>query len=268
MKNLIRFVFFCLLILSSSGHAKVCLISDVDDTLRVSHVKGKPLERFLNAFDFTAFPAIAEVFRQMAKGADAEVHYVSFAPHFYMKESHQYFLYRNGLPKGTMHLRRGQNSDHKLQTIRRILETSNCTSVIFFGDNADKDPMVYAQITHEFPNVEFATFIHQIYEQEVERSRLRPGQQGYLTALDLSQVLLDRGLVTEEGLRLIFREWTSADILPTDLLNSWNRRLPEWFEGTKWQPPTETPVRYAEFRNFLIQKVLTCEDLLDSGAGN
>jgi hypothetical protein len=231
---------------------KTCIVSDIDDTLRMSHVKGHWFERFLNAFKFDAFWGIPEIMNQVRAQGQAEVFYVSNAPKLWMSYSHQRFLEENGFSDGPMILRDGPTVTHKLKWIRTILDTQNCTDVIFFGDNADQDPLIYALIRQQYRHVKIRTYIHQIYPYQNESNRRRDYQVGYLTALDLSLRLAEDGLLKPHRLEVVLQALYDQSTAKPELLNSWKLMLPDWFEGTRWQPSLPTPFRFDEFRRLVL----------------
>lgn len=185
----------------SQVQAKMILISDIDDTLKNSHVLDKS-ESLLNAGRTQNLLMGMNVAYHAVKRGEPDIgfYYVSNAPRSLMENKHRKFLSSHQFPSGNLRLRPNIfQDDFKLTEIRKILQTEAPSKVILVGDNGERDAAIYAQIEKEYPHLEFATFIHQPYSRLDPEDRgggLEPGQTGFITSLDLILHLRQLGVVT------------------------------------------------------------------------
>lgn len=151
-------------------NARFGIISDIDDTILVSHstqtMKKLQLMLLRNAYTRKPFPGVAAFYRSLNKGPGISDN----NPIFYVSSS-EWNLYDlltdfcnfNKFPKGVFLLReietdifkfwksgRG-NHNHKFDKIKTIFNSFPHLSFILVGDNGQQDPYIYLQIAKEFP---------------------------------------------------------------------------------------------------------------------
>ncbi|WP_316819659.1 App1 family protein [Pedobacter gandavensis] len=168
------------------------IISDVDDTVMVSHSAtiGRRLrELFIkNPRTRKTFPGIAEFYRQLALS-----HTTADQPNpFFYVSSTEWNLYDylletfrfNRLPEGafllnqlkrwTSLIKTGKTGhEGKLIRLRRIMAVFPKQKFILFGDNSQKDPTIYARIAEKFPENVAAIFIRNVRQgKEIESRRI------------------------------------------------------------------------------------------------
>lgn len=221
--------------LGAEAKTRVLLVSDIDDTIKVSHILnwGGKLTRAANVS--TPFRGMAELYR-LIKQQDllsTQIVYLSNAPERIagmplMDISHRSFLSLNNFPFGEMELRENlQDKQHKIRTLRRLMGELKPEVVILFGDNGEKDPEVYNQFYKEYSKeTKIFSFIHQLYSSKsalylpdfvLEKgSVIYPEQIGYVTPIEVSYVLKSSGLISESSYRSLLR-----NILPSILRESW-----------------------------------------------
>lgn len=139
----------------------VSVISDIDDTVKVSHVINKKAliqHVFFKNYEVTeGMPAFyAELARQ-----GAYFHYVSASP-WQLYPSLRLFMEEH-YPKGCYSLRHFRAIDksfiafirssmnYKIKAISHIIQRYPEHAFILIGDSGEKDPEVYAQIYRKFP---------------------------------------------------------------------------------------------------------------------
>jgi phosphatidate phosphatase APP1 len=185
------------------------VISDIDDTLKHSHVACKRTllaNTFLRPFE--TIPGMARIFRDWwAEGA--AFHYVSSSP-WQLYEHLAAHLVGEGFPTGSFHLRSFRLRDHLLRRIL-MLRRSGKASVIrsFFkmfphrqfllvGDSCEHDPEIYGAVARRYPRQVAGILIRQI-----------PGERGlrqrYARAfrrIDAEQITLFHDATELRSLRL------------------------------------------------------------------
>lgn len=199
-------------LLIKPGDSTYGVISDIDDTILVSHstniVRKLRLMLFKNAYTRLPFKGVAGFYRALNKGYSGD----SFNPIFYVSNS-QWNLYdlltdftgfRN-IPKGVMLLqelrpfrprklikrrRAIAKHPHKLDKIRSILSTYHQLKFVLIGDSGQKDAEIYQQVVKEFPGRILAVYI-----REVRKSRE-------------DEVLLIQSALKEEGVEMLLMKDT------------------------------------------------------------
>jgi hypothetical protein len=138
----------------------VSVISDVDDTIKVSDVHDKKA-LLANTFlrEFRAIPGMADLYTRWAN-AGVAFHYVSASPwQLYVPISD--FLRAAGFPSGSLHLRRFRWADtssldlfaspekSKRRAIEPILAAFPHRRFILIGDSGELDPEIYASLARQ-----------------------------------------------------------------------------------------------------------------------
>lgn len=211
------------------------VVSDIDDTLKISHVLSAG-GKFIRALDTEAvsegMPTLFQIIRVQPE-YNTKFLYLTNAPQTLagipvMKYSHQSFLANNKFPVGSVALNPDRHDlDFKLNYLRKILSEESLQEVILFGDNGERDSEIYAQITQEFKGrMRIITFIHQIYSSEplnfidwllrFDRSDeagrgkvLQPEQIGYVTPIEVALELKNQKKLHPESW-----DWMIQKILP------------------------------------------------------
>jgi phosphatidate phosphatase APP1 len=173
------------------------IISDVDDTILITHVSSKRLmlmNTFLrNPLQRQVVPGIANAYRAMLaknpRPAAAPMFYLSATP----RQLHlalQAILDHNGMPPGVLITKRITNDAsseplldqlvYKTAKIEQILARVPHVTFTLIGDDAERDPEVFAAIREHHPSRIGSIWIRHVHP-DPQRPRL-PGQ-GDLTEL-------------------------------------------------------------------------------------
>lgn len=139
------------------------VISDIDDTVKVSHVLDKA-ELLKNTLlrEFQAAPGMSELYRTF-ETQGAVFHYVSCSP-WQLYPAITQFLRGNSFPESTFELKRFRLKDSsvgdffagpevfKPRSIDALLRAFPKRRFGLIGDSGEKDPEIYGQIAREFPD--------------------------------------------------------------------------------------------------------------------
>lgn len=214
---------------SAQAASKVLLISDIDDTIKVSHVLSTAA-KISRATDVTTpFLGMSQLYQLIVNenSSSTKVVYLSNAPDEFggvpaLTLSHQTFLNYNKFPAGELLLRDGLfEENHKLKAIRELIDNEHPEILIMIGDNGEKDSEIYEQIKNEYAEskIKMVTFIHQVYSAEnssfipdflEERGHaIFPGQNGYATPIEISLQLNEIGLLATASV-----DWMIQNIVP------------------------------------------------------
>ena len=155
------------------GPSGVSIISDIDDTVKVTHVLDR--RRMWEATFYKPFDAVDGMpasYRKLT-AAGAPVHYVSSSP-WHLAEPLLQFLSTNGLPVSSITLRHFRLKDRtslnilkpgretKPPEIEAILARYPGRRFILIGDSGEDDPEVYAQALRRHPQQIAKVYIRNI----------------------------------------------------------------------------------------------------------
>jgi len=152
------------------------VISDIDDTIRVSRVLERTaLLRGTFVEPFQSVRGMADVYRGW-KACGAQFHYLSATP-WQLYVPIATFLQRHGFPKGTFHLRDFRWRDrsllnivsspdrYKLRSIETLLQQLPQRRFVLVGDSGQHDPEVFGELARRFPRQ-----VQQVFIRDVGRS--------------------------------------------------------------------------------------------------
>jgi len=198
------------LVFAVSARAQTLFVSDVDDTIKLANVQDMS-EAVRYALDGKSrFMGMSDLYNLIAREqGDVHVVYLSKAPEWLMKSTHQFFLVFGGFPAGDYIGRTEESSEtHKLVQLRALMEKYKPRQVIFIGDNGEQDPDVYAKIVSEYANqgIEFHQFIRVVYSDfrladfvVQYATPLHEGQTGFVTPVEIAFELEKRNLLSSKA---------------------------------------------------------------------
>jgi hypothetical protein len=196
-------IFLTLFSALASANQQSILISDIDDTIKVSHVLDTDSVVANASMTRNSFMGMPSLYQALLRDQKADKFvYLSNAPERLMLWLHKRFLQSNGYPDGSLLLSRSLHAkDHKLSSIRNVIKTENPKELILIGDNGEKDTIIYAQIKREYPNLKITTYIHQVYSLAGYRNNfgkpLEIEQSGFATSLDLAAQFQRSGYLSQ-----------------------------------------------------------------------
>lgn len=191
--------------MSKEGELKpslpILLISDLDDTIKISHTQSKLVTIYRGLFRSSAFVGMATLYEEILAGhSESSFAIVSSSPPAIRKKI-QYFLSLNGFPPARITLRDWIREPsvlaYKIKSISALTESSP-HPVILVGDDTEHDPEVLAQVSKKFPGKVLARYIRMVKGRD-----LPEGTQGFFTAFDIACAELAAGrLKSEQVLRV------------------------------------------------------------------
>lgn len=241
--------------------AKILVISDIDDTLKVSHIlthEGAISSAVDSDSNFAGMP---ELFRILdLTYPDIEFHYVSLAPKLLMGGRHQDFLDKNGFPITGLHMNSGirQDKDLKNKVIRKLLAEKNPSLVIYFGDNGQFDTVVYDQMVKEFPQIPAITYIREAYSSKQDsKFPTLAGQIGFVTSLEVAVDLSNKNIFPLKGYKHI-EQTVYAQLNSENSVEVYGKMLFPWWQDCrdfKWQFEMKNPTeRYLEIKETVLER--------------
>ncbi|MNL07741.1 hypothetical protein D3C87_1284290 [compost metagenome] len=222
MKNTAKILGLALGVVLSwqSVNAKTILISDIDDTIKLSHILDKT-DAFWNVFRTENVYLGMNTAYKLLKEQDKSIEffYVSNGPKAGVGPLHDEFLDDNKFPdKDNAFYRKfgypdpnnpgkkilGLDPNHKVNVISEIIESTKPDLVILVGDNGEQDPFKYDTIVNKYPNTKFLSQIHMPYytgqiEKQYAGQALQGDQEGFATSYDMILSWFDKGIINAEA---------------------------------------------------------------------
>lgn len=164
--------------------AGVSVVSDVDDTIKISEVRDK--QRLLARtflMEFEAVPGMAALYRGWGE-AGAAFHYLSASP-WQLYDALLEFADGAGFPRGSVHLKlfRAKDSSflalfqdarsYKGPLLRALIAGAPGRRFVLVGDSGEMDPEVYADAYREFPDQVVAIYIRDVTGEGRDAPRYR-----------------------------------------------------------------------------------------------
>lgn len=232
--------------------AQTLIVSDIDDTLKISHVvnfqdaldNAYRLDNlFLGMNDLYQFIA-----NEILKKEGGAFVYLSNAPVDVMEMSHTQFLAKHKFPKGKIWLSDSYLAeDHKVNALRQLLSSRKFNRIIFLGDNGEQDSVIYDQIQKEFPEYQYETYIHLAYTSLGDGTLLRGKQVGYATPIEVVQDLTQKGRIDQQAQKR-FNDLLIPQILKSSLDKEWGKlAFPAWMDCRDIKFSKNLPQDYLKF---------------------
>lgn len=164
------------------GEQGLSVISDIDDTIKITHVHDRAaLLRQTFFRDFEAVPGMADLYARW-QAAGAAFHYVSRSP-WQLYTPLAEFVVDHGFPAGTFHMRNfrwknastlesDKDGSKKLAVIAEIFANLPQRRFVCVGDSGEHDPEVYAELARRHPQQVERIFIRCVAGEERRSARL------------------------------------------------------------------------------------------------
>lgn len=262
MKNTTTLLLATLVFSSMSASAQTLLVSDMDDTIKVSYVLDKDSVVANVAMIHNVFMGMPELYQAISQIPDVKsIKYLSNAPKKIIGDLHEKFLKLNQFPQGEFVARswydlRTGNS-HKVYSLRKFIKQYDPKEMILIGDNGEADAEIYAQIRTEYPSVLGPTYIRQAYSSIGFSGNfakpLHEGQIPFSSSVDIAVDLFKRGYLSSEAVTDHV-----LDVVP-DMLdededeNRGPSAFPEWYDCRDFKLPN-LPVLVDLKANDLLQE--------------
>jgi hypothetical protein len=201
-----------------SAQAQILVVSDVDDTIKVSHVLDKDSALANGPMVHNGFLGMPELYHAVLAHPDVRsLKYLSNAPRRFIGDIHEKFLKTNGFPKGDLVTRRWRQifsgNTHKIDSLRRFIKEHQPREMILIGDNGEHDTEIYAQIRREFPQVGGPTYIRVAYSmitRDQKGKPILPGQTGFASSIDIALDLMNKGYMKMEAVEELVKATAPA----------------------------------------------------------
>ncbi len=248
------------LVVGELSQVETLLISDIDDTLKVSRVLNK-LDLAQNGLRTdNPFLGMSSLYQlRMKSEPGLVIAYVSNAYKIIMNNSHRELLKKAQFPAGEVLLRENPvDEEHKNNAIRALVAKHNPKKLILVGDNAEGDPEIYAKASEEFKRLDIEVYIHQVYSVKAAKekgTKLHPGQVGYATAVDLAMMWSGQSLIRQQDMQNWVEQIVPLILNEKENLSAGALAFPSWMNCQDFVAPEGELVsgdlltQYVEKRN-------------------
>lgn len=208
-----KFILIISLALSFNALASVSIVSDLDDTIKITNSDDTVDGAINAALKSDVFTGITDFFKG-TKTYVNELHVLSASPGI-LRGKIQATLKKRQIEYTSIILKnpaaRETKFDYKVKAIKAIME-KNPDDFILIGDDVGQDPEAYGEIQRLNPNRVLAIYIHVI------KNRAIPAGVPYWTSFDLFLREFVAGRMTpgwvEQGLKTLLAEKNPEKIIP------------------------------------------------------
>jgi phosphatidate phosphatase APP1 len=178
------------------------LISDLDDTIKISHSQSKIITVYRGLFRSSAFAGMAQLYAELLLKHPGSAFCVVTSSPPQIKRKVEFFLSKNKFPAADLVLRDWMRQPsilkYKLRSILAMVEKASHAKVILVGDDTEHDPEVFAHVAKRFPERILARYLRAVRGRE-----LPEGSVAFFTAFDVACAELAAGrLDNDEVLRI------------------------------------------------------------------
>lgn len=171
-----------------TGPNGVSVISDVDDTIKVTEVYKDKKTMLINTFNrpMKAAPGMSAFYREL-NGSDVRFHYVSGSPR-QLYPVLEGFRVDNGFPAGSFDMKEfranpgspefwdflasGTTRELKKNVIEKIITSFPDRKFILIGDSGEQDPEIYGWAVRTYPDRVTDVYIRNVTDEEFGNQRM------------------------------------------------------------------------------------------------
>ncbi|MBC7818240.1 MAG: DUF2183 domain-containing protein, partial [Planctomycetaceae bacterium] len=160
----------------------VRVISDIDDTIKISKVLDKPA-LMMNTFcrPFQPVPGMSDLYRVWAESG-ARFHYVSASP-WQLYSPLSEFVRDHNFPAGSFHMKHfriqdrtapnlfGSQEEYKRGVIEPLFEKFPRDRFVLIGDSGEQDAKIYAGLAREYPRLVSHILIRNVTDEPIDTFR-------------------------------------------------------------------------------------------------
>ena len=172
------------------------IISDFDDTIKISNSPNKFETVFRALFSKKVYPGMVELYDELLQGNTAiapKLVVISASPTALKKKIHR-TLDSAGYPPRILILRNWGKDEDKFQYKLQALRQEVTKPTILFGDDGEIDPEIYEAAQSELPHK-----IIGIYHRAVKGRQIPKGQMQFWTAFEVAYTEYLLGRIPESG---------------------------------------------------------------------
>lgn len=198
------------LLTTSALQAKTLIVSDVDDTIKLTDVLNSKKQIVKNAlFSKKAFSGMSQLYRELDK-KEASIHYVSGSPGIIRKVIHN-FLDCNEFPQNDqiiLKTKKVETYHYKVDAIKKLIAKHNPDEIILIGDDTEVDPEVYDTISKLNPLKVSGIYIRAVQNRALPSNGLT---RNFFSAVEIAGVEHVKGNLDEKSLSRVAESFINQD---------------------------------------------------------
>ena len=175
------------------------LISDLDDTIKISNSERKLITVYRGLFRDSAFTGMADLYRELLSNSsvpeDQRFLLLTSSPPQIARRVER-FMRKHGFPPARTRFRDWLRDPsiirYKLKSLTEEVVRAPAP-VILVGDNTEHDPAVFAHLKEKFPEKILTQYIHLVSDKPI-----REGQVPFYTAFDFACAELAAGRLSND----------------------------------------------------------------------
>ncbi len=178
------------------------IVSDMDDTVKMTDVLHPPRALMSELFSPKAFAGMSTLYREISeKNARSTTYYVTGSIKLFRKPVVG-LVVENKFPSPWMLLQRTLSQstpEFKVEKITQIIQgLPENAKLILIGDDGERDPETYATVLSRFPNRITEVYIHRIQGRAIPA-----GEIAYDTAMEIAIHEMEKGrLSSDQAIRV------------------------------------------------------------------
>jgi len=181
------------------------LISDLDDTIKISNTEKKIITIYRGLFRYSAFSGMAELYTQLTQNSCASennpyFHIISSSPPAIRKRIEK-FLKQNKFPSAILTLRdwirESSIPKYKHRALEQVLRSSDAP-LILIGDDTEYDPEIFTTFAEMYPERVLTIYIRAIKDRPLPKAAKK-----FYTAFDIACAELAAERLTQEQVLLV-----------------------------------------------------------------
>lgn len=174
-----------------SAVSGIRVVSDIDDTAKITHVDFAAAAAWNGLFYSRAFTGMKELYTTFSVSRGYPFHYLTAASSAFRGRVNK-FINGNGFPQGTLHLKPALSGlsakEFKSKELLKIFAAHPNDQFLLIGDDTQADADVYDSVYRMQPERILA-----IYIRRVANRPLQPSVYAFLSAFDLARTELEMG---------------------------------------------------------------------------
>jgi phosphatidate phosphatase APP1 len=193
MGTLRNFILTLCLLVSSAFASDLVIVSDLDDTLKVTQVQSSRRAVWNGVFTRKVFAGVPELLNNMQEYV-GKTYVLTASPNqirFNIKRLFKKFNLKIDHLYTRSVFRDRDGFEYKFNRVEKVLEENPSAQLILMGDNTDEDDEVYQAIQKKYPSRIAAIYMHKVKDEV-----MKPGQQIWISVFDIANYELAAGRMT------------------------------------------------------------------------
>ena len=194
----------------SNSYAKTLIISDIDDTIKLTDVLNSKPEIVRNALlSKKAFSGMGQLYKELGT-KETSIHYVSGSPTIIRSIVNKFLQYNEFPQEQNLVLKRGSihTFEYKVEAIKNIISIEQPDEIILIGDDTEVDPEVYDTISKLNPLKVSGIYIRAIQNRALPDNGLT---RNFFAAVEIAGVEHLKGNLTTAAVSKITKSFIDQD---------------------------------------------------------